>query len=258
MQEPARARFEHLELGGGRVHDEAGTLRLAIPALGRGYADAQLDDYRRLPRGRFPWRPPLHLRLRARSSHAVPTGTLGFGFWNDPLSVSFGQGGTAGRLPAVPSALWFFHGSPPHDLALQEGVPGVGWRAASLHSRGLPWALVALGAPLALGLSHFAATRPWAVRSVCRTVRAQEVVVSERLNAWHTYEIAWHPCEASFQVDGRTVLIAPNPPPGPLGFVAWIDNQYAILSPERGIRFGVLPCSERQWLEITDLDIRLL
>jgi hypothetical protein len=37
--------------------------------------------------------------------------------------------------------------------------------------------------------------------------------------------------------------------------VAWIDNQYAVASPDGGFRFGVLPLAEEQWLEIRDLEV---
>jgi hypothetical protein len=37
--------------------------------------------------------------------------------------------------------------------------------------------------------------------------------------------------------------------------VTWIDNQYAVASPEKGFRFGVIPTSREQWLEISDLEI---
>jgi hypothetical protein len=258
MQDQGHLQLEHLEIGGGSVQGHTGHLRLVIPPVRRGYADAQVDDYRHLPRRQFPWRAPLRLRLRARSSHAAPQGTLGFGFWNDPLALSIGRGGTAGRLPAVPSAVWFFFGSPPHDLAFEEGVPGAGLRAGCLRSRGVPWPLVALGAPAALALSRVPRQRARAVQALRRLVRAHEVVIDTSLDTWHTYEIAWHPCEAVFKVDGVVRLVAPDPPAGPLGFIAWIDNQYAVLSADRGIHFGVLPCPEAQVLEIEDLDLGLL
>jgi hypothetical protein len=50
------------------------------------------------------------------------------------------------------------------------------------------------------------------------------------------------------------VLVAPDPPPGPLGFVAWIDNQYAVATPRGSLRFGTL-ASEREWLALDALAI---
>jgi hypothetical protein len=48
---------------------------------------------------------------------------------------------------------------------------------------------------------------------------------------------------------------AVDPPTGPLGFVAWIDNQFAVASPEGGFRFGTLATQEEQWLEIENLSL---
>ena len=39
----------------------------------------------------------------------------------------------------------------------------------------------------------------------------------------------------------------------PLGFVLWIDNQYAIASQAGQFGFGVRPLTVPQWLEIADL-----
>ena len=46
-----------------------------------------------------------------------------------------------------------------------------------------------------------------------------------------------------------------TPPRGPLGFVLWIDNQYAVASLEGRFGFGVLPLPETQWLEVDGLVI---
>ena len=44
-------------------------------------------------------------------------------------------------------------------------------------------------------------------------------------------------------------------PHEPLGFIAWIDRQYAVLSEAKGIRFGLLPTVAKHWLEIKDLRV---
>jgi hypothetical protein len=248
-----------LLLGGGRLDlGPAGQIRLTIPPTTRGYADAQMDDHRRMPRRRFPWRPPVRLTLRARASHPAPLGTLGFGFWNDPFSLSLGQGGAARRLPASPHALWFFYGSPPNDLAFAADIPGSGWKAMSLKSPSVPSPILA---PAALGawlLSRLPGVRRPVVQAMRRAVTASEAALATSLTEWHTYAIEWHPCEASFAVDNEILLAAPEPPPGPLGFIAWIDNQYAVASPEGGLRFGLIPTPETQWLEICDLRLEEL
>ena len=51
------------------------------------------------------------------------------------------------------------------------------------------------------------------------------------------------------------VLYAPRPPTSPLGFVAWIDNQFAIARPEAGLRFGFLPTAQPQTLDILTAEI---
>lgn len=235
-----------------------GSLRLSMPPKGRGYADAQIDDYHRLPRRRFRWRPPLRLSLRARASSPTPLGTLGFGFWNDPFSLSLGQGGAARRLPASPRAIWFFYASPPNDFTFSAGLAGHGWRAMTLSGPRVPSLLLL---PAAMGVvifSRLPGVRRPLLRAALRSVRASEASLAASLGAWHEYVLEWHACEAIFTVDGQTVLVAPHPPPPPLGFVAWIDNQYAVASPKAGFGFGVLATSESQWLEIRDLSLEEL
>src|SRR5713226_10275832 len=117
------------------------------------YTDAQIDDYGRLPRWKFPWKPPVRMEVRARSSLPAATltgsedqantlrGTAGFGFWNYPFSVR-------GDILMLPEAIWFFYASPPSNMALVPNVPGWGWKAQVVHSMRLG-ALAAV-APLAL------------------------------------------------------------------------------------------------------------
>jgi len=244
-----------LEIGGGRVGPAPeGAFRLVIPPTSK-YADAQVDDHRWLARRSFPHRPGFSMRLRALASHARPRGTLGFGLWNDPFAASLGQGGAGRRLPVPPWAIWFFYASEPSDLPLTPGSEGYGWKASSLHAPRVPAIFLA---PLALGaiaLAQVPWTRRPVLRRALRSIRASEADLSHRLDQEHEYALAWSEHGVDFQVDGRQVLLAPNPPPGPLGFVAWIDNQYGVASPERGFGFGVLPTEEEQWLEIRGLDI---
>jgi len=255
MKDPPR--WSPLEIGGGRVRSmDADHFRLSLQqTMGKGYADAQIDDYRYLSRRSFPWNPPAQMRLEARASTPYPQGTLGFGFWNDPFNLSLGQRGAARRLPSSPQAIWFFYGSPPHDLALAPGIPGSGWKAAVLRTPRIPSLALA---PLALGaitLAHIPGlTRP-VIRNALKFADAEESLLSSPLDEWHHYELEWLEGGARFSVDGQTVLQATVSPPAPLGFVAWIDNQYAIVSPTGGFRFGTLPLAEEQWLEIRGLEV---
>lgn len=241
-----------LEIGGGHVDRGQPTI-LRLPANRQSYADAQLDDYQGLRRSDFPWRPPLEMSLRARASVARPLGTLGFGFWNDPFSLTIGGGGAARRLPAPPQALWFFYGSQPNDMAFPGGERGAGWKASCLRSMELPTWLLAAPALAAYLLSHVPWLRGPVMRTALQQIRAQEQALELDLTTWHSYRLAWRAAAAAFYVDGEQVLQAEHPHPGPLGFVAWIDNQYAVISPERGLRFGVLNTEVEQRLELDDL-----
>jgi hypothetical protein len=244
-----------MEVSGGRVSTSGRRIHLEVPAIERGYTDAQVDDYAGLGRRHFPWRPPLRLTLTARASSPRPAGTLGFGFWNDPFSFSLGQGGAARRLPAPPQALWFFYGSPPNDMRFIPEMPAHGWKASSLRSPSVPSLVLAPAAGVAAALAQIRFLRRPVMEAALGTVAASEAIVEARLDDWQRYELTWDEHQARFQVDDEEILVAPDPPSGPLGFVAWIDNQYAIASPEGGFRFGVLPTSSSQWLEIQELKI---
>jgi hypothetical protein len=248
--------LHRLELGGGSVETIAGQVtRLTVPPKASGYADAQLDDTASLPRSRFLWQPPLHLRLRARASHTSPLGTLGFGFWNDPFAVSLGQGGAARRLPAAPRALWFFYASPPADLRFTPGAAGHGWKAMQLTTRPMPTAALVTLAPAAVVLSQLPPLRGPVLRMALGQVQAAEAMLAVDLADWQTYEIDWQAGQTEFRLDGQVVLHAPFPLAGPLGFVAWIDNQYATATPESGFRFGLIPTRQAQWLEIEAFEL---
>ena len=113
---------------------------MTLPSATQGeYSDAQIDDYGTLARAKFPWRSPLRMEVRARSSLPAATsadiaessnilrGTAGFGFWNYPFSPR-------GDILMLPEAIWFFYASPPSNMALVPGVPGWGWKAQVVHS----------------------------------------------------------------------------------------------------------------------------
>lgn len=262
------ARWTRTCPGGGRLTVANSALRLALDGAVAGqYSDAQIDDYAALPPSRFPWRPPLRLAVRARASHpahppedtpdtpaAVDNGgqpylrgTAGFGFWNYPFSLS-------GAVLRLPDAIWFFAASPPSNMALVPGIPGWGWKAQVVHAH-RPGAVVA-GVP-ALGAMLWARAsgrERAAARWVRRVSGASEVPLDADLRDWHEYTLDWGRDVARFAVDGREVLAVPNPPRGPLGFVAWIDNQYAVATPRGAFRFGTL-ASDAEWLELDRLRI---
>jgi hypothetical protein len=93
------------------------------------------------------------------------------------------------------------------------------------------------------------------MRSVLHQVSAAEAMLSSGADEIHEYELTWEPGAATFRVDGAVVLRTEQPPRAPLGFVAWIDNQYAVASPERGLRFGTLPTAAGQSLDLLQASI---
>jgi len=234
-----------------RLFDRA---ELHLPPA-RAYADAQLDDTQNLARGSLRWKPPLRFSVRARTSIPDPQGTFGFGFWNDPFSLSLGMGGAARKMPAAPQCAWFFYGSPPLDLPLAQGVPGAGWKAAALRFRQIPPLLLA---PIAAGgvlLASFPPARRWAFDQARRFYSAEERLLGIDPSAWHAYAVEWTDSWVRFSIDGAEVLRSAHPPIPPLGLVLWIDNQYAVASAEKGFGFGVLPLEREQTLELEDARI---
>lgn len=246
---------------------ESGLRLIAGPSTARHYTNAQLDDYHRLRPRNFLWRPPLRLRIRARASRpAWPAiastadtdppsphylrGTAGFGFWNGAPSI------TGGAL-RLPESIWFFAASPPSNMALMPGLPGYGWKAQVTHSQ-RPGALAAVPpmAAAALWARLTGDERP-AARWLNRLTGVTETPLDSDLSGWHEYTIEWRAVSARFLVDGQDALTVSNPPPGPLGFVTWIDNQYAIATPRGALRFGALD-SDEQWLELATLSIQPL
>jgi hypothetical protein len=255
--------------GGGTLALADSTLRLALPAgaeAGR-YGDAQIDDYTGLRPRDFLWRPPLRMEVRARASSPLPTsppvgyrsqilplppgdvlhGTAGFGFWNYPLTL-------AGAAVRLPDAVWFFAASPPSNMALVPGMPGWGWKAQIVHAH--RWGAVLAGAPALAAIlgARLTGRNRAAQRWISRVTGACEALLDVSLAEWHDYTLEWRQDIARFSVDGRVVLAAPNPPRGPLGFVAWIDNQYAIATPRGELRFGTLDAGP-QWLALDSLRI---
>jgi glycosyl hydrolase family 16 len=261
--EPLEQRWTQTCIGGGTLHLADSVLRMSFESARQGqYTDAQIDDYDNLPRADYPWRPPLRMQVIARSSLPAATlsspnesagslrGTAGFGFWNYPFSVR-------GDILMLPEAIWFFYASPPSNMALVPGMPGWGWKAQVVHSMrpGALAATVPLAATIAFGLLT-GETRP-ASHWMQRLAGANEALLQDEMTDWHSYTLEWRPDEAVFWVDDKLVLRAPQPPTRSLGFVAWLDNQYAIATPRGALRFSTVT-SGPQWLELDSVKIEPL
>ncbi len=237
--------------GTGQVDHLDSIARLTLPnAARRQYSDAQLDDYAAarpgLLRRSFSHRPPVRVAIRARFSSEAIVGTAGFGFWNHPFAPN-------GGLPALPRALWFFYASPPSNMQLALDVPGHGWKAAMIDATKRSALMMIPFAPLALILNQSPKLyrRVWPI--VQRHLSIEEQPLPRELMVhWHAYVIEWGIDRVQLSVDDRIVMAADRSPRGPMGFVAWIDNQFAIVTPRGKMGFGLLNVSQAQWLEIQE------
>ncbi|EFO80172.1 hypothetical protein OSCT_1974 [Oscillochloris trichoides DG-6] len=235
------------EAGEGRVAASPAGLRMTTRNVtARCYSDAQIHDYR-LRGLHLPRRPPLRISLRARFSHPAHTlrGTAGFGLWNYPNLTH----------PVFPQTLWFFFASPPAAMELALGVPGYGWKAATMDT-GRPQALALLPlAPLAVPLMRSYAGYRLLWPGIQRCVGVHEAPIHTSMTEWHDYEIVWGERFSSLLMDGVALLDRVPSPRGPLCFVAWVDNQYLVVTPQGRFGWGLLDAPEEQWLEISDLVI---
>ena len=242
-----RPDIRRTEIGSGVVRLLDDVLHLTnAPTADNAYSDAQISDYEG---PNFTWRPPLKMTVTARALTANIRGTAGFGFWNQP----FMPGQFRLRLP---QATWFFFGSPPNNMQLAQGVPGYGWKAATLNAQRWQFLALAPTAPLGILLMRIPALydRLWSIGQ--RAIGVSEALLSpDLLMDWHTYTLDWQTNGISFVVDGSIVHESPFSPGGPLGFVAWIDNQYAIVTPQGQFRFGLLPLVAQQTLQLKSVRI---
>lgn len=228
------------------------TLRLLLrPGPARPFSLSQLDDYRNIPRRRdYPWRPPLHLTVRARfSARTDIVGTAGFGFWNAPFKADRLSRGSS----VPPQALWFFYASPPNRLALTDGWPGHGFFVQSIRSPVVPGPIARLGTlAMELPLLDWLATR-----AATGIVPAGEHLLDVDTTRWHVYSLRWERDGVQFYVDDEDVYSTDVSPRPPLGFVAWIDNQYASFDTTGGLDAGVLSIPREQWLDLAQVRIEV-
>lgn len=212
------------------------------------YHNAQISDYD--ANRTFKLRPPLRLTVIAEASTDDLRGTAGFGFWNHPFAPG------ESRFD-VPQAVWFFFASSESNMALAKGIPGHGWKAATVNAK--QWSFFGLlpTAPLAMPLMNI---QP--VYDALWSIGQRSIGVSEKLldrgllRERHEYQIDWLPEKAIFHVDGDVVLEASEAiSNNALGFVAWLDNQYAIVSPKGQFGFGLVDVPQEQSLILHEIKI---
>ncbi len=223
--------------------------RLMIPAGPAGrYRLSQLDDHMHIPRKKYPYRSPLTLSLRARTSSESAPGTWGFGLWNDPFGFSFGPGEGFFHLPALPNAIWFFFASQKNYLSFRDDKPAQGFIAQVFSSPAFQPSLFLAG--LALPFS-----RKTTRRLLSRVIEEDSAAVRVEATQWHAYRLEWSPRRSRLWVDSALALDSPVSPRPPLGIVIWIDNQYAAFTPDGKLRWGLETNEKDAWLEIENIEI---
>ncbi|MBC8171591.1 MAG: family 16 glycosylhydrolase [Anaerolineae bacterium] len=229
------------QTGNGIVTQTENSIRLVVPqATVDTYSNAQIASYRR--RDEITCVPPLRMTVIARYEGELH-GTAGFGFWNAPGL----------RLP---QALWFFHASPPNNMALAKDVPGSGWKAATLDAK--RWQFLALlpWAPVGFLLMRIPALYQqwWGIGQ--RAIGVSEVLLdNDLMKSTHTYTLEWLPDEVRFLVDSELMLQTRQSPCGKLGFIAWVDNQYAIVTPQGRFGSGRVAAQNPQALILERIEI---
>jgi hypothetical protein len=239
------------ETGQGGVVRRHGSLHLSIPtAEAAAYSNAQITSYD--PKSpNFQFKAPLRMSVTSFSSlHPGDLkGTAGFGFWNHPF-----EPGQWWRIQ--PQALWFFFGAPPNNMPLADGVPGHGWKAATFDAK-RKRALVLLPlAPIGVFLMRFPALYRllWPIGQAA--IGVNEVLLDpQMLNSEQTYTLEWLPDTARFSVDGKLVMETKRPPRNALGFIAWMDNQYRIVTPQGSFGGGLVDVPRPQSLVLSEIKI---
>ena len=234
---------------------EPGTLRLQIPAGPAGrYRLAQLDDYSGLPRKSSPWSPESVIQVQMRASSAMIPGTWGIGFWNNPFSLAILSGAEMLRLPALPEAAWYFFASSHNYLSFRDDLPAQGSLAATFSSPGRsnPWLLLAI--PV-LPLLVIPPTARKLRKLIPKIIRQDSQALPIDPTRWHEYRLEWRKERATFQVDGQILFETKTAPDAALGFVVWVDNQYAAFPSDGRLRFGSLANPEPAWIELRQLTL---
>jgi len=239
-----------LAFGAGKVEQEAGWKFVIPPTSDTYYSDAQVSDYGMLPRRAYPWEAPLRLTVRACASHAVDQmrGTAGFGLWNQPFMP--GQ-----MIPRLPRVAWFFFAGQPSNMALARNVPGHGWKVAILDGTRPGFLALAPFAPIGVLFMRVPALYRRFYPVAQSALGVSEALIDIDWRDVHTYTLDWQPRSVTFGVDGRCILRTPFAPAGRLGFIAWMDNQYAVVTPQGRLRFGLVDVPHEQWLHVETVEI---
>lgn len=235
------------EQGTGIVSLTENSWGLHLPsASATAYSNAMVTSYQ--TRDDFDYGVGSRLELTA-SSEGELQGTAGFGFWNHPYASGI-------RLPR---AVWFFFASPPSNMQLAAGVPGFGFKCAVFDAqRRTFYGLLPL-APVGVLMMRVPILyrKLWPIGQ--RAIGVDEYALDTALLLTpRRYSIDWRQDDIRFGIDGKEVFRTRRVPGGVLGFVAWLDNQFAVVTPQGQVRFGLVHVPKPQSLTISSLQITSL
>lgn len=224
-----------------------------LPCDDTAYHNAQITEYTPEKKD-FQFKPPLRLQVKAYSSLHPNNmvGTAGFGFWNHPFEPGK-------RFAVRPQTLWFFFSSPKSNIALAKGVPGNGWKAATFDAKRWQFAVLAPLLPIGVLLMRIPPVYNalWGIGQ--QAIGVTEAALDKNLlNMEHIYTLEWRKDGATFRVDDDIVHETRNVPQNPLGFVAWMDNQYMILTPQGHFKSGFSAVKQPQALVLSEILIEPL
>ena len=254
------AHWTQVTTGGAYLKTSKSVIRMGYDSAKPGkYTDAQIDDYTMLSKSEYIWKPPLRMTVRARFSHLAASansttrtkgilrGTAGFGFWNKPFTMQ-------GNWFTLPQSIWFFYSAPPSNMALVPGLPGQGWKTQVINTTFT--GVIANVIPTAFNALFGRIQKRFypSGKALRRFAGAHETLIHEDMTKWHTYTLEWHKNESLFWIDDTLIAKVPTAPTKPLGFVAWLDNEYCVVTPRGELRFGKTTSSQ-QWL---DVDLSLI
>lgn len=243
--------FQIMERGAGQVIQADDSIRLSVPPVDQSnYHNAQISTY--IHRADFSYQPPLRMIIRAHAEGQIQ-GTAGFGFWNLPTVNNL-------RSLRLIKAVWFFYASPPSNMALAHGIQGYGWKAMTFDST--RWQFLALlpTAPIGFLLMRF----PLLYNLLWKNIGQPAIGVNEALlgtdllQTSHEYTLDWRKDGVTFCVDNDVVLRTASAPSGKMGFIAWNDNQYAVVTPQGRFGFGLVDVPQTQSLILEHIDIQSL
>jgi hypothetical protein len=88
-----------------------------------------------------------------------------------------------------------------------------------------------------------------------RWISQDSTTINVNVTQWHHYKMILDHDVVTYELDGHNIWKTSITPRGALGFLVWVDNQYAALPPDGKLSYGTLENTEPTWIEVMDLCI---